>query len=220
MKAGKQAGNRSSKKSSIGDARLHVGPERAALFLERFANIPKHVGKAKAESLAKVFSDLILGHSGFASVPVGLDRMVGERQEVLLSLLGGCLRDAWIKPSLIRKKLALMHMAGAHMSVDETPEDMREPGDTAPAPEPETFVAVLLYELEHAHLLKYCQNPACLEPYFIAKRVCQNVCSAACAKPAQRDAKLRWWKDHGKEWRQKRKAERRSKISKSPRGEK
>jgi DNA-binding transcriptional regulator GbsR (MarR family) len=68
------------------------------------------------------------------------------------------------------------------------------------------FVSVLLYALEHAHLLKYCQNPGCREPYFIAERVSQNVCSVACAKPIQREAKRRWWQEHGEEWRRKRNA--------------
>jgi hypothetical protein len=47
----------------------------------------------------------------------------------------------------------------------------------------------------------HCQNAACATPYFIAAKVGQMYCSAPCARPAQQEAKRRWWKERGAEWR-------------------
>ncbi len=42
-------------------------------------------------------------------------------------------------------------------------------------------------------LLKVCRNPACFTPYMLVRRRDQKYCSDACAIPAQREAKRRWW---------------------------
>jgi len=66
------------------------------------------------------------------------------------------------------------------------------------------FLMVLLYALKHVHLLRYCANPDCKEPYFVARRASQVFCSGPCAKTAQREAKKRWWDKHGEAARRKR----------------
>ncbi len=50
-------------------------------------------------------------------------------------------------------------------------------------------------------LAKVCANPDCPAPYFIAGRRTQQYCSEKCSGVLQRAHKLRWWKEHGKEWR-------------------
>jgi hypothetical protein len=50
-------------------------------------------------------------------------------------------------------------------------------------------------------LSKVCANPDCPAPYFIAGRTTQQYCSEKCSGVLQRTHKLRWWKEHGKEWR-------------------
>ena len=50
-------------------------------------------------------------------------------------------------------------------------------------------------------LAKVCANPDCPSPYFIAKRTTQRFCTEKCSGVLQRAHKLRWWKQHGKEWR-------------------
>ena len=47
--------------------------------------------------------------------------------------------------------------------------------------------------LQAADRLAYCHNPGCAAPFFIGKREAQKYCSDACAAPAKREAKLRWW---------------------------
>jgi hypothetical protein len=51
---------------------------------------------------------------------------------------------------------------------------------------------------------RYCANPSCLEPYFIANRKSQKYCSLECSRPSQREFKRRWWRARGRKWRQKR----------------
>ena len=69
---------------------------------------------------------------------------------------------------------------------------------------PDKFLMVMIYALKHVHLLRYCANPDCKEPYFVGKRASQIFCSEGCAQPAQRDAKLKWWREHGEAARRKR----------------
>jgi hypothetical protein len=57
-----------------------------------------------------------------------------------------------------------------------------------------------------------CQNPLCPHPYFFTRKYGQRFCSAACAEPAQREAKLRWWDKRGAEWRKQQKKKRKSKT--------
>jgi len=94
-----------------------------------------------------------------------------------------------------------MLLAGSYQDIAEIPEELR---DGADIPEPDRFCEVLLYAIKNAHLLRYCQNPECREPYFVASRASQNFCGLACAKPAQGEAMRRWWRQHGPEWRKKR----------------
>ena len=50
--------------------------------------------------------------------------------------------------------------------------------------------------------LRFCQNPDCPAPRFIARRRGQVFCSNDCAGLI---AKRRWWARHGEQWRQRRK---------------
>jgi hypothetical protein len=52
------------------------------------------------------------------------------------------------------------------------------------------------------HRLKVCENPECPGVrYFIGKRSTQRYCSPECAEVFQREAKRKWWEQHGQEWR-------------------
>jgi hypothetical protein len=52
--------------------------------------------------------------------------------------------------------------------------------------------------LENSQLAKFCANPDCLAPYFIARRATQRYCSPECLKPFQKQAKLDWWNTNRK----------------------
>ena len=67
---------------------------------------------------------------------------------------------------------------------------------------PRTEFDEAVYELfRRSHLAKFCANPDCPAPYFIAGRTTQQFCSEKCSGVLQRAHELRWWKEHGKEWR-------------------
>lgn len=57
------------------------------------------------------------------------------------------------------------------------------------------------YLLLNSDRTRFCLNPDCPAPYFFAKRRSQKYCSEDCAQLAKREAKLRWWKEHGTKWR-------------------
>ena len=50
---------------------------------------------------------------------------------------------------------------------------------------------------EHRRQFKYCSNPDCSAPYFIAKRKDQTVCDAEiCKAEKQRQHALKWWNEN------------------------
>jgi hypothetical protein len=76
---------------------------------------------------------------------------------------------------------------------------------------------VWLSLLQYSRQLAVCGNRenGCPAPYFIRKKPNQKFCSDACALPAQREFKRRWFREHGEEWRRKwqKKRERNTKES-------
>ena len=50
--------------------------------------------------------------------------------------------------------------------------------------------------LEFGDRLAYCWNPACAAPFFIGDRIGRKYCSPACAEPANRAAKRKWWNEN------------------------
>jgi len=47
-----------------------------------------------------------------------------------------------------------------------------------------------------------CDNPDCCTKYFIAGRKGQRFCSEKCSGEGDREAKRKWWREHGEEWRE------------------
>jgi hypothetical protein len=60
---------------------------------------------------------------------------------------------------------------------------------------------LLLYFTKWSDLTRYCDNPECYVPYFIARDPRQKYCSDGCAKSAQREYKQKWWAENGRSWR-------------------
>ena len=65
---------------------------------------------------------------------------------------------------------------------------------------------LLLHLMRLSDQTRFCANEECPAPYFFALRKNQRYCTPECAKRAQRETKLQWWKKNGNRWR----AERRS----------
>ena len=67
-----------------------------------------------------------------------------------------------------------------------------------------TYVAANVYRFLLLELrciertrLRNCARPGCANPYFVASHLKQKYCSPDCAGWGQRQAKARWWHEHG-----------------------
>ena len=68
-------------------------------------------------------------------------------------------------------------------------------------PDPYELPALLAYcSLLCSDKMRTCRNPDCPARYFVAGRRDQRYCSAECAAPAKREAKLRSWRKHRQKW--------------------
>jgi hypothetical protein len=207
----------SSNYSSNELARLSVPPERAELFLERWANLDitnVEVYARRRRAFRKTFADLLPSHTARLIPPEKMtlkdymDRtLIGDKEYFIWAEAQPMLRRIWKEPAPLLKEAGMMMLAATYMKECELS------GETiANAPYgafmgfisgPDKFLIVLLHALKHVHLLRYCANPECKEPYFVARRGSQIYCSSPCAKPAQTEAKLKWWREHGAKRRKK-----------------
>ena len=179
----------SNRRSIIDSASLYVPPRLAELFLERWANL-NVADLGKIERFRKSFVSLLPRFSPLMLSPSILAAgLVKEESDFYFwAHATPVLRDLWQQPNPLRKKAWLMTLAGSYMDkCGAAPGEQR--GE-------DRFLMVLVYAVEHAHLLRYCLNPKCEEPYFVARRGSQIYCSQPCAEPAKREAKVRWWREH------------------------
>jgi hypothetical protein len=65
--------------------------------------------------------------------------------------------------------------------------------DLANPPPLTAFEAAIFHCQQIATRAKYCSNPDCPAPYFIAKKPWQKYCSEVCAARGNREAKRKWW---------------------------
>jgi hypothetical protein len=59
----------------------------------------------------------------------------------------------------------------------------------------------LLYFHARSYIARTCREDCKTLPYFFAEKSNQQHCSEPCARAAQSDAKQRWWRTKGNEWR-------------------
>lgn len=196
------------RKSSTRTARLPVSPDRAERFLERLANLDT-ANEKKLWTFADRFSDF-LPHEGPESllhVPDDFAVRFKVRSQFLRQIQAR-LRTIWREQAPLLKEANIMLLAGEYMRAYATElEDNRRITADLPKeilaimglepPRPDAFVMVLLHALKHVQLLRYCANPGCQEPYFVARRHSQVFCSEPCAVVSQRASKLKWWREHG-----------------------
>jgi hypothetical protein len=192
--------------SSTDLARLSVPPHRAELFLERLANLDT-TDVNKSWSFAERFCDLLPIRQRGAAIRMVPKLLSQKLMASGLKQLQPILRKVWKESVPTMKEAGLMFIAGDYMHKSAeavTGENLGFIAGTGFAGVPDKFLMVLLYALKHVRLLRYCANPDCKEPYFVARRASQVFCSGPCAKPAQQEAKKKWWDKHGEAARRKR----------------
>lgn len=89
-----------------------------------------------------------------------------------------------VNPEKGNERDAIRRMAAAITEGDEPPAVI-------------TPVEAAIFHLRHNRKRAlHCPNPECPAPYFFATKKGQKYCSPECAKPAQREAKRKWWDEH------------------------
>ena len=58
------------------------------------------------------------------------------------------------------------------------------------------FEAAIFWLQANQSRMLYCQNPMCEKPYFFRTKRGQKFCSPACADPARKESKRRWWAEN------------------------
>lgn len=137
--------------------------------------------------------------------------------------LRGLLAETWRAPTVLVRQICLVRTVGRYLDTDEEPRNVDRPGllyeedywVKQEVSRVDAFTLVLLRAFNLVDLMRYCPNPSCPAPYFIAKKGRQKYCSEVCALPAQRQFKKSWWAEHGKEWREDRKAKQAQKSKRS-----
>jgi len=116
------------------------------------------------------------------------------------------LRSIWRAPDLRTKEWRIFRLREGDLTTTASFVLAAQPPPLSP------FEQAILYLLKRAHQTRFCENPSCPAPYFLAGRSSQKYCSEDCALPAQREYKRRWWKQHGKWWRNRRTGHSRGKM--------
>lgn len=122
------------------------------------------------------------------------------------------LAEAWRAPTVLAREISILRLIGIYLYTGEEPRFVdskfvhynEDYWAVEAASQVDAFVLVLLRALHVFDRMRYCPNPECPAPYFIAIRRSQKYCSDACALPAQREFKRKWWQEHGSTWRKKR----------------
>jgi hypothetical protein len=195
-----------------------ISNAQARRFLEELANLPdSNEGAARFEKwfgdFVPVSTSIELGSvsadDGVASSDTSRIVFVKHPDRRFLDLRER-LRQIWAEPDTKTKEwMIFLFRLDPTMSVDM----MSFP------PPPTGFQQSVIYLLKNADKTRVCGNPKCRTPYFWASRTSQKFCNEHCALPAQRQSKLRWWKENGREWREsnKKKQRTREKVKIKPR---
>jgi hypothetical protein len=196
-------------------ALARIPPARAKLFLQELANLSDDL--AATRRLKARFPDIVPGRAWWVDqqqkkleemyhVKLAGDAVDGELHwKHLLEIRDG-LRLIWVEPDLRRREWLVFRLRD-HVMARADPQFIHAVGvitSESPIkqlPPPSRFEQATMYLFKSADRTRYCGNPDCPAPYFLAKRRSQKYCSDNCALPAQREFKRRWWAEHGKRWR-------------------
>jgi len=202
-------------------ARISRG--RAELFLTEMANLGGDL--AAVRRLNGHFPEIVPGRSWWLQKQIDplqatspeVGQVVDQIDDLLwvgqMVQVRDAVRIIWREPDL-RKREWLAFRLRDYLLVKTDPQFahasglMSGPGGDSidQLPPPSIFEQAIMYLLKLADLARYCANPECPAPYFLAKRRSQKYCSDGCSKPAQKEFKRRWWDEHGESWRKARRA--------------
>lgn len=207
--------NSSDKKASKTLAGLT--PAKLELFLAELANL--NDAPESATRFSKRFSDFQLFDVPFRAFPPTPGEENEEERSWLLQLRA-MMQAIWIQPDARRREWngAVLRTLLARPSIDQM-KSRYFAGDhlamILPEPLPESPIERAMdYLLKWHPKARHCENPLCPAPYFFGKKSSQRYCGETCAEHGQREAKRRWWDQHGDEWRKQKKQTPRKKATK------
>ena len=113
---------------------------------------------------------------------------------------------AWRRPTVLSRQLCILQLLASYVALDgsEVGRAIYEGGEFLAdwlESRVDPFSLVGLRALQIADRMRYCPNPTCPAPYFIARRRSQKYCGEDCSIPAQLEFKRAWWREHGDAWR-------------------
>jgi hypothetical protein len=207
-----------------------VNTDRAKTFLVELLNLSDlpHVrlglsGKDWIAARAKLNTHDLRAQRRFCAkfpefMPVALPQHPKENVMANIEILHWYkrqLHDAWVQPTAILRQVFLLppltRMLKVRYETLNTPPADLSPEKLEGMRYYERYLGNLLMAFLHAlniaDCLRFCLNPECPAPHFIATTRRQKYCSQTCAVPAQRAFKLAWWHEHGVEWQRRRRAQ-------------
>lgn len=196
--------------SSTSKILAELRPKRAEAFLEALANADfgYKAGWQLLELYGEFFpptfpqqnavSDHLAKLEGFEAHPELAARMGRLGSYPMLASLSQLLRRAWDEPDQ-RLKQWYIFLLRQDFHFLTNPARQTEP------PALTFFEQAMVYLQGVADRAKHCCNSECPAPYFIAPRRSAKFCGDTCAAPRKQAAKREWWREHGEEWRRKRK---------------
>jgi hypothetical protein len=210
----------------LASKRPPIGVSRLRKFLVEFANLGDH-----PEALSRfyqLFHDMLPPEENVRhlctqhqlweryNLPAPSDAQVQRQISRLYIPLREWLRSAWVAKDQ-RTRAWLLHQLISNEACLHTGERwaltsvafLNGPIVVSLGP-PTPFEQAATFLLNPKARTRVCKNNNCATRYFFAHKRNQIYCSDACALPAQREFKRRWWKQNGKKWRKNR--ERREKT--------
>jgi hypothetical protein len=197
-----------------------ITAREADAFLVAAANLqPEQWELEKISETAEWFAAEFRPGAGLAALAKNHSEIFGpfEAKSVLMMVTAICLRtwlrkawDAaderhrdWYLFQLRQQYLELLDLAetGQHEGSSNAilgELRMKRPSPRLSEPPPLVPLEAVLYYLQTriGDRAKHCGNTDCPKPYFIAEKRWQKYCSEACAGPANREAKRKWWHEH------------------------
>jgi hypothetical protein len=180
-----------------------VTPRTADAILMELANLtdPVEDQGAAVDRFIRRFPDVMPSHSNYPPVD---GRSLDPHEEMRWRVMNTRthLFNAWSQPESEWRENWIMAMMAGYSWQAEQPDGLRD---------------LLKRAFKVAYRMRRCGNPQCPAPLFLTTRRTQMYCTPSCAGLVHQAVKNQWWKDHGKEWLEKRRQTAKRSAKKSQR---
>jgi hypothetical protein len=203
-----------SREKDPGFVLAEITPQKARIFLERLANLGNDLDKIERfrRNYGHWFSTRVLSLpiSRVAGESVRLSEGVGQRsiREILQTPIlqsRNLLQSIWMTENArSRERLARYFLTWIEQNCVPVALDLSShlemPLALGTVYPPVALEEAARYLLQSLPRLARCKSRECVEPFFFMQHRNQLYCSPQCALPAKREAKRRWWNEHGSDW--------------------